>query len=129
MSDERESRAADLVSEYLDNLDEWASDEYEATARQFARKAELDEPINRAPSSIAAGAIYAAGLLVNEKRTQAEVAAACDVTKPTIRRTYTEIVEAEGYEVEPRPESGPSHTGIARIKRAAKGIFQRGGGE
>jgi transcription initiation factor TFIIIB Brf1 subunit/transcription initiation factor TFIIB len=126
---ERESRAADLVSEYLDNFDEWVSDEYEAKARSFATKAELDEPINRAPSSIAAGAIYAAGLLVNEKRTQAEVAAACDVTKPTIRATYTEIIEAEGYEVEPRSESGPSHTGLTRMKRAAKRLFQRGESE
>jgi transcription initiation factor TFIIIB Brf1 subunit/transcription initiation factor TFIIB len=126
---ERESRAADLVSEYLDNFDEWVSDEYEAKARSFAAKAELDEPINRAPSSIAAGAIYAAGLLVNEKRTQAEVAAACDVSKPTIRNTYQEVIEAEGYEVEPRSESGPSHTGLARMKRAAKRLFQRGEGD
>ena len=123
MSD-AESQAAALVADYLDNFEEWTSDQFEQRAVAMARNAELNEPINRAPSSIAAGAIYAAGLLVNEKRTQPEVAAACEVSEATIRKTYAEIIEAEGFEVEPRSEPGPSHTGIARVKRAAVELFR-----
>ena len=96
-----ESRAAELVDEYLAAHDGWTSDEFEAKATRLARKAELDEPINRAPSSVAAGAIYAAGLLVNEKLTQEQVSAASGVTEVTISSTYREIIEAEGYRVEP----------------------------
>ena len=99
MSDDTTSRAEQLVSDYIDNFDEWTSDEYEARAREMARNAELNEPINRAPSSIAAGAIYACGLLVNEKRTQDQVSAACGVSKPTISDVYAEILAAEGFDV------------------------------
>ena len=121
-----DSEAAALVSQYVENFDGWTSDQFEAKAKDFARNADLNEPINRAPSSIAAGAIYAAGLVVNEKRTQPEVAEACDVSAATIRKAYVDILEAEGWEVEPRSESGPEHTGIARVKHRLSAFF--GGG-
>jgi len=124
-----ESRAATLVSEYVDNFEPSVSDEHETKAQQFARDAELNEPINRAPSSIAAGAIYAAGVVVNEKRTQGEVAAACEVSQQTIRSAYTEILEAEGYSLKHRSDSDASPVGVARLKRAAKRLFERGGVE
>ncbi|MFB6070541.1 MAG: transcription initiation factor IIB family protein [Halanaeroarchaeum sp.] len=46
------------------------------------------------PTSLAAGAIYAAGVLTNEKVTQAAVSEVTDVTKVTIRKRYPELVEA-----------------------------------
>ncbi|MFB6134988.1 MAG: transcription initiation factor IIB family protein [Halanaeroarchaeum sp.] len=46
------------------------------------------------PTSMAAGAIYAAGVLTNEKVTQEEVSEVTDVTKVTIRKRYPELVEA-----------------------------------
>jgi len=130
VSDERDSRAAALVREYMAAFPEWTSDEYEAEAVRLARTAELDAPINRAPSSIAAGAVYAAGLLVNEKRTQAEVLAVCDVSEPTLRAAYTEIVEYEGYRVEPNRggrESSPGRLSLLRGRAAS--LFSGGDGE
>ena len=123
---EDQSRAATLVDEYLSNLPEWTSDEYAETARDMARNAELNEPINRAPSSIAAGAIYGAGLIVNEKRTQAEVIAACDVSEPTLRKAYTEILEADGYEIEPDSSPGRTPGPIVRLRRTAESLFSGG---
>ncbi|MFW5903441.1 MAG: transcription initiation factor IIB [Halolamina sp.] len=46
------------------------------------------------PTSLAAGAIYAAGVLTNEKVTQEAVSEVTDVTKVTIRKRYPELVEA-----------------------------------
>lgn len=91
-SDEVVSRAETLVGECMNNLEEEYSKQYEEKAKEYARKAELEETINRAPSSIAAGSIYTAGLFMHEKRTQAQVGAACDVSQSTIRKAYLDIV-------------------------------------
>ncbi|WP_435101344.1 transcription initiation factor IIB [Halarchaeum sp. P4] len=50
----------------------------------------------KSPTGFAAAAIYAAGLLCNEKRTQREVADVAQVTEVTIRNRYQEQIEAMG---------------------------------
>jgi transcription initiation factor TFIIB len=47
----------------------------------------------RSPIAIAAGAIYIASVLSNQRRTQAEIAAVCGVTEVTIRNCYKQMVE------------------------------------
>ena len=48
----------------------------------------------KSPAGFAGAAIYAAGILCNEKRTQGAVAEAADVTVVTIRNRYQEQMEA-----------------------------------
>lgn len=50
----------------------------------------------KSPTGYAAAAIYAAGLLCNEKRTQREVSGVAQVTEVTIRNRYQEQIEAMG---------------------------------
>nr|WP_233204196.1 transcription initiation factor IIB [Halegenticoccus soli] len=47
----------------------------------------------KAPTGVAAASIYLAGLLLNAKRTQSEVAAAADITEVTVRNRYQEQLE------------------------------------
>jgi transcription initiation factor TFIIB len=49
----------------------------------------------KSPVGLAAAAIYAAAVLVNEDVTQHEVAEVADVSAVTIRSRYTELLEAE----------------------------------
>jgi transcription initiation factor TFIIB len=49
----------------------------------------------KSPVGLAAAAIYAAGLLVNEELTQETVSEATDVSTVTIRDRYRELLEAE----------------------------------
>lgn len=67
------------------------------TAVDLAARAEQEHPINRTPAVVAAAAVYAAGLLCNEKRTQQHVADAADVSTVAIRDAYRELLEHEGY--------------------------------
>jgi transcription initiation factor TFIIIB Brf1 subunit/transcription initiation factor TFIIB len=84
------------VEEICSNLD--LSQEATEKAEGFARRADMEHPINRSGRVVAASAVYCAALLVNEKRTQAEVgAAAHGVSAVAIRGCYTEILEHEGY--------------------------------
>ena len=79
---------------------------------RFASQLDLPEPVvakardvvdtaaeqgclsGNSPVGFAAGAIYAAGLLCNNKRTQREVADAANVTPVTIRKRYQEQLQA-----------------------------------
>ena len=93
-----QSRAAELVDEYLEEIEGWQSNQLQRRARGFAARAELNHPINRAPSTIAAGAIRVASLLVNEKLTQTEIAEQVDVSTSSIGKAEHEIVDHEGLQ-------------------------------
>lgn len=54
---------------------------------------EKDFDNGRSPIAIAAGAIYIASVICNQRRTQAEIAAVCGVTEVTIRNCYKQMVE------------------------------------
>jgi transcription initiation factor TFIIB len=58
---------------------------------QTAMKEEITS--GRSPKGIAAGALYIASKLHNEKRTQAEIAKIADVTEVTVRNSYKELIE------------------------------------
>ncbi|MBN2368764.1 hypothetical protein JXC34_07110 [Candidatus Woesearchaeota archaeon] len=58
---------------------------------QTAVKEEITS--GRSPKGIAAGALYIASKIHNEKRTQAEIAKVADVTEVTVRNSYKELVE------------------------------------
>ncbi len=55
------------------------------------RKKELIS--GRGPLGVAAASVYVASILLDEKKTQQEVASACDTTDVTIRNRYGDIVE------------------------------------
>lgn len=92
------ARAAELVDHQLAQIEGWQSNQLQRHARGFAARAELNHPINRTPSTIAAGSIRVASLLVNEKLTQTEIAEAVDVSRSSIGQAEHEIVEHEGLQ-------------------------------
>jgi len=54
----------------------------------------------RSPTGVAAAAIYIASTLVNERRTQREVADTSGVTEVTIRNRYKELTEKLGIQIQ-----------------------------
>ncbi len=58
---------------------------------QVAVKEEITS--GRSPKGIAAGALYIASKIHNERRTQAEIAKVADVTEVTVRNSYKELIE------------------------------------
>lgn len=81
-------------------------------ARELAER--YDGDFGLAPLSVAAGAVYWAALVENDKVTQARVEDASGVTNPTIRRAYRRIAEAEGYDVAPRTRDAGDEDGSPR---------------
>lgn len=92
--------ATDRVGTIVDNLERPISDEAREKALELAERAEMEHPINRRPSSVAAASVYFACLLVNEKRTQAEVTAVSDAGHNGLREAMYDIARAEGYPIE-----------------------------
>lgn len=58
---------------------------------QVAVKEEITS--GRSPKGIAAGALYIASKLNNERKTQAEIAKVADVTEVTVRNSYKELID------------------------------------
>jgi transcription initiation factor TFIIIB Brf1 subunit/transcription initiation factor TFIIB len=81
------------------------SNECQQEAERFAREADLRWPVNRAPSVVAASAVYLAAALVNEKQTQHTVADAAGCSTVSIREGYQELAEHDDITLE-RTRSG-----------------------
>ena len=86
--------AADRVDDIVAQLD--LSEQASNRARELAEKSDMEWPVNRSPKTVAAGSVYLAALLVNEKRTQKQVAVAADCNKTSIMRAYREIADHAG---------------------------------
>ena len=72
------------------------SDEAERRARSLLETAkEQGIHSGKSPVGLAAAAVYAAALLVNEKVTQSEVSEVANISEVTIRNRYHELLEAE----------------------------------
>jgi len=85
---------ADYLSKFASRLD--ASDELVRRARELIETGKAaNVHSGKSPVGLAAAAIYAAGLLVNEELTQETVSEATDVSTVTIRDRYRELLEAE----------------------------------
>jgi len=65
-------------------------------AAAFYERALIEHPINRTPRVVAAGAVYLAALMENEKVTQEAVAEQSGVSVVSIRDAYLEIADHEG---------------------------------
>ncbi|MEE6211442.1 transcription initiation factor IIB [Salarchaeum sp. III] len=84
---------ASYVPRFASELD--LSDEVERRARELLTNAqEQGVTSGKSPVGLAAAAIYAASLLVNQKVTQSEVSDVTDVSEVTIRNRYQELLEA-----------------------------------
>ena len=85
---------ADYLTKFTSQLD--ASDELVRRARDLLETGKAaNVHSGKSPVGLAAAAIYAAGLLVNEELTQETVSGATDVSTVTIRDRYRELLEAE----------------------------------
>ncbi|AJF61704.1 Transcription initiation factor IIB [archaeon GW2011_AR15] len=62
---------------------------------QIATKEEITS--GRSPKGIAAGALYIASKIHNEKKTQAEIAKVADVTEVTVRNSYKELIDSLSF--------------------------------
>jgi transcription initiation factor TFIIB len=83
------------VPRFVSDLDR--SDEVERQARELLETAQ-DRGITsgKSPVGLAAAAVYAAGLLANEKVTQSEVSEVANISEVTIRNRYKELLDAQG---------------------------------
>lgn len=107
--------AADEVDVIVDELA--LSNEARERAREMAERADFEHPINRTPEAVAAGAVYLAGCLVNEKQTQEVVADAAGVHTVTVRNAYRELAECEGFEIEDQSSDDEDSGGRRRRVR------------
>ncbi|MFB6110942.1 MAG: transcription initiation factor IIB family protein [Halobacteriaceae archaeon] len=84
---------ASYVPRFRSDLD--LPEEVEQRARELLDDAR-EEGVHsgKSPVGLAAAAVYAAALLVNEKTTQAAVSEVADVSEVTIRNRYHELLEA-----------------------------------
>ncbi|QDX41245.1 transcription initiation factor IIB family protein [Salarchaeum sp. JOR-1] len=84
---------ASYVPRFVSDLD--LSDEVERQARDLLSNAQ-DEGITsgKSPVGLAAAAVYAASLLVNERVTQNQVSEVANISEVTIRNRYHELLEA-----------------------------------
>ncbi|MGB9985825.1 transcription initiation factor IIB [Salarchaeum japonicum] len=84
---------ASYVPRFASDLD--LSDEVERQARDLLSNAQ-DEGITsgKSPVGLAAAAVYAASLLVNERVTQNQVSEVANISEVTIRNRYHELLEA-----------------------------------
>jgi len=116
-----QSRAAELVDEYVAALDGSHSDDLQRRARGLAARAELNHPINRQPSTVAAASIYCAGLLVNEKLTQTEIAEQVGKSTTAIGDCNHELLQYEGI-AQPTddPEQPPAPWWRRFLRRAVR---------
>ncbi|GAA0304153.1 hypothetical protein [Halarchaeum salinum] len=101
-----ESEAARLAEDAVRDLER--STETVERARGYARRAELEHPINRSPRAVAAASVYLAAMMNGEKATQAAVSGAVGVNPQTLRDALGEISEAE-EEFQVGTGSGKSH--------------------
>ncbi len=84
---------ATYVGRFGSDLD--VDDETERLARDLLRTGEsAGVHVGKSPVGLAAAALYAAGLLVNDRLTQSEVGEVADVSEVTIRNRYQELLEA-----------------------------------
>jgi transcription initiation factor TFIIIB Brf1 subunit/transcription initiation factor TFIIB len=116
------ARAAELVDEFLEQIEGWQSNQLQRRARGFAARGELHHPINRTPSTIAAGAIRVASLLVNEKLTQTEIADQVDVSRSSVGKAEHEIVDHEGLQ---RTDADDPNANQAWWRRTVRRLVRR----
>ncbi|MFB6266583.1 MAG: transcription initiation factor IIB family protein [Halodesulfurarchaeum sp.] len=91
--DVRPAKPAQYLDRFVSALD--LSSETARCARRLIEIAESEGlHSGKKPTSLAAAAIYAAGVLTNEKVTQDEVSEIASVTAVTVRKRYPELVEA-----------------------------------
>jgi len=89
------AQSPDIVTNCCHSLAQDTSTEFREQAQEIARRAELERPINRAPSTIAASAVYLVGLDRYPRFSQDEIAAAIDVSPAAIRNCYRELAAGE----------------------------------
>jgi len=97
---------AEYLPRFTSDLD--LDDDLERQARDLLSELKkTGEHSGKNPTGLAAGAIYAAGLLTGDRITQGEVAETADVSEVTIRDRYSELLEAlEGKQIDARSERG-----------------------
>ncbi len=86
----------EYIPRFISNIDKRLNNEQEIEqkARDLVKNAQQKEITSgRAPTSLAAAAIYASGILTEEKMTQTEISEASNVTEVTIRNRYQEMLE------------------------------------
>ena len=98
---------ADYLTKFVSEVG--ASDELARTARDLIETGKgANVHSGKSPVGLAAAAIYAAGLLVDEELTQATVSEATDVSTVTIRDRYRELLEADAVSTDCGCNSGAS---------------------
>ncbi len=101
------ARAPALVIQVVDALPRELDEDFISRATALAKRAEIEHPINKAPSTIAGAAVYLTGLLEEQRFTQREVASAGDACAMAIRGCYPEIAQYEEITIARRKGAAP----------------------
>ena len=93
-------RPEEYISRFCSKLT--LSSKVQAKVAEIVRDVSEEELLSgKAPTGIAAAAIYMAAILCNENRTQKEIANVTGVTEVTIRNRYKELAEKLCIEIKP----------------------------
>ena len=93
------TKPEDYVDRFCSKLK--LSSEVKKKALEILKEAdERDITSGRGPTGVSAAAIYIASILMDERRTQREVAEVAGVTEVTIRNRYKELIEKLNIDVE-----------------------------
>jgi len=88
----------DYISRFCSELK--LSSEVQTKTMEILKQAnDMELTSGKAPTGVAAAAIYIASILANERRTQREVADKAGVTEVTIRNRYKELAEKLGIQL------------------------------
>jgi len=93
------AQTPDIVTKCCHALSRSTTTEFREQAQGIARRAELEQPINRAPSTIAAAAVYLTGLQRDTRFSQQAIADAIDVSTVALRNCYPELADAESIDL------------------------------
>lgn len=128
MTATEDSLAVDHVSTITAALGHSEDSQLHETAVGLAKRTELEHPINRAPTSIAAAAVYLATLQTDPTETQADIATVADVSTKTIRSVYREIAATENLTVShsdsTQPTSSEQPTSSGQESGLIRGVIE-----
>jgi len=94
------AQTPDIVTDCCHALSGDTTDAFRDQAQTLARRAELDHPINRAPSTIAAAAVYLTALQRETRFSQQAIADTIDVSTVALRNCYPELAAAESIDLD-----------------------------
>jgi transcription initiation factor TFIIIB Brf1 subunit/transcription initiation factor TFIIB len=114
--------APEHAEDYVDDLG--LSEEVRHLSLTWSMRYGVSDPIGKAPHVVAAGAVYAAALMRNEKVTQKRLNEVSGAHTGSIRRSYRTILMEEGLNLD-GPDETNSNERESFIRNCVKRLKER----